>query len=217
MSRFDLVLFDNDGVLVDSEPIANRMMAAQLRSYGLDITFEDCVERYLGSTLTRVRELVEAELGHPIPADFEEEYRATVYPALAAEVTAVPGVARVLDVLDEADVVSCVASSGLHQRIRLTLDRAGLLARFGDRLFSAEDVGVGKPAPDLFLHAAAVLGVEPERCAVVEDAPAGVAAAHTAGMTVFGYTAFTPERLMVDANGGVFADMAELPALLIGP
>jgi len=217
MSRFDLVLFDNDGVLVDSEPIANRMMAAQLRSYGLDVTFEDCVERYLGSTLTRVRELVEAELGHPIPADFEEEYRATVYPALAAEVTAVPGVARVLDVLDEADVVSCVASSGLHQRIRLTLDRAGLLARFGDRLFSAEDVGVGKPAPDLFLHAAAVLGVEPERCAVVEDAPAGVAAAHTAGMTVFGYTAFTPERLMVDANGGVFADMAELPALLIGP
>jgi HAD superfamily hydrolase (TIGR01509 family) len=217
MPRFDLVIFDNDGVLVDSEPIANRMMAAQLRSYGLDVQFEDCVERYLGSTLTRVRELAEAELGAPIPAEFEDEYRATVYPALAAEVTAVPGVAGVLDALDGADVVCCVASSGLHQRIRLTLDRAGLLARFEDRLFSAEDVGVGKPAPDLFLHAASVLGIAPDRCGVVEDAPAGVAAAHAAGMTVFGYAALTPERLLADANGGVFADMAQLPALLIGP
>jgi len=216
MPSFELVIFDNDGVLVDSEPIANRFMAEQLRSYGLDVDWLDCVERYLGSTLTRVRALAEADLGRPLPDDFEEQYRATVYPALAAEVTAVPGVDAVLDHLDGAGVVSCVASSGLHQRIRLTLGRAGLLDRFGDRLFSAEDVGVGKPAPDLFLHAAAMLGVAPDRCAVVEDAPAGVDAAHAAGMTVFGYTALTPARFIDHANGGVFVDMAELPDLLNG-
>ena len=217
MARFDLVIFDNDGVLVDSEPIANRMLAEQLRGYGLDVDWLDCVERYLGSTLTRVRALVEADLGHAIPADFEERYREAVYPALAEQVTAVPGVAAVLDQLDDRGTLTCVASSGLHRRIRLTLARAGLLERFGDRLFSAEDVGVGKPAPDLFLHAADRLGVDPARCAVIEDAPAGVDAAHAAAMTVFGYVALTPRRFVEHANGGVFADMGELPDLLAGP
>ena len=217
MTRFDLVIFDNDGVLVDSEPIANRLLAEQLRGYGLDLDWHDCVERYLGSTLGRVRALAEADLGRPLPDDFEERYRATVYPMLAEQVTAVPGVAAVLDHLDDQGTLTCVASSGLHQRIRLTLARAGLLDRFGDRLFSAEDVGVGKPAPDLFLHAAAQLGVDPSRCAVIEDAPAGVDAAHAATMTVFGYVALTPTRFVEHANGGVFADMADLPDLLTGP
>lgn len=217
VARFDLVIFDNDGVLVDSEPIANRCLAELLAEYGLDVDWLDCVERYLGSTLGRVRDLVEADLGHPVPADFEERYRSTVYPILAAEVEAVPGVASALDQLAATDTVTCVASSGLHQRIRLTLDRAGLRDRFADeQLFSAEDVGVGKPAPDLFLHAASVLGVDPARCAVIEDAPAGIEAAHAAGMTVFGYAALTPVRFIENANGGVFFDMATLPDLLVG-
>jgi HAD superfamily hydrolase (TIGR01509 family) len=211
---FELIIFDNDGVLVDSEPIANRILAGLLRSYGLEVDWHQCVERYLGSTLERVRALVEAELGRPIPADFEARYRDTVYPRLAAEVEAVPGVATVLDLLARGDVVLCVASSGLHERIRITLGRAGLLDRFGDRLFSAQDVGVGKPAPDLFLHAAATLGVEPGRCAVVEDAPAGIEAANAAGMVAFGFTRLTPAHLLVGAAGGLFQDMAELPALL---
>jgi len=99
MPRFDLVIFDNDGVLVDSEPIANRLLAEQLTSYGLPVDWHDCVERYLGSTLERVRTLVEAELGHSIPADFETRYREIVYPRLAVEVEAVPGVASVVDQL----------------------------------------------------------------------------------------------------------------------
>ena len=217
MRRFDLIIFDNDGVLVDSEPIANRYLAELLGEYGLQVGWHDCVERYLGSTLTRVRALVEAELGQPIPADFEERYRSTVYPRLESEVEAVVGIAAVLDDLDRAGIPMCVASSGLHQRIRLTLTRAGLIDRFGDRLFSAEDVGVGKPAPDLFLHAAAVLGVAPERCAVIEDAPAGIEAAAAAGMTSFGYTALTPPPFLVGATGGTFSDMAQLSELLISP
>ena len=217
MPPFELVIFDNDGVLVDSEPIANRFMAEQLRSYGLDVDWLDCVERYLGSTLTRVRALAEADLGRPLPDDFEEQYRATVYPALAAEVTAVPGVDAVLDHLDGAGVVSCVASSGLHQRIRLTLGRAGLLDRFGDRLFSAEDVGVGKPAPDLFLHAAATMGVSPDRCAVVEDSRFGIEAARAAGMRAFGYGGgVTPGEWLEGPGTIVFEHMDELTGLLLG-
>ena len=216
MPPFDLVIFDNDGVLVDSEPIANRVLAEQLTSYGLAVDWHDCVERYLGSTLERVRALVEADLGRPIPADFEARYRDTVYPRLGAEVEAVPGVELVLDQLRADGVDVCVASSGLHVRIRLTLARAGLLERFGDRLFSAEDVGVGKPEPDLFLHAAATLGVDPSRCAVVEDAPAGVQAANAAGMTAFGYAALTPAHLLAGAEGGIFTEMSELGARLSG-
>jgi len=217
MSRFDLVIFDNDGVLVDSEPIANEALAEQLRSYGLTVTWQDCVERYLGNTLGRVRALVEAELGHPIPDDFEMRYRATVYPRLATSVQAVPGVGLVLDALEDAGVAWCVASSGIHERIRITLTSAGLIDRFEGRMFSAEDVARGKPAPDLFLHAADRMGVTPSRCAVVEDAPAGVAAADAADMVVFGYARLTPRRLLDGASGGVVDDMVQLPELLLGP
>ncbi len=170
MPRFDLVIFDNDGVLVDSEPVANAILAELLTGYGLAVTTEECIERYLGNTLGRVRDLVEAELGRPIPDDFEATYRAAVYPRLAESVVAIAGVAQVLDRLDAAGMASCVASSGIHQRIQITLTTAGLIGRFQGRLFSAEDVGRGKPAPDLFLHAASTMGVEPNRCAVVEDA-----------------------------------------------
>ncbi len=217
MARFDLVIFDNDGVLVDSEPIANGILAELLTSYGLAMTTEGCIERYLGSTLARVRALVEAELGHPIPDDFETTYRATVYPRLAESVTAIRGVATVLDRLDADGVATCVASSAIHQRIQITLTTAGLIDRFEGRLFSAEDVGRGKPAPDLFLHAAASLGVAPGRCAVVEDSPAGVEAANAAAMTAFGYAALTPRRLLADAPGGVVEDMADLADLLLAP
>jgi HAD superfamily hydrolase (TIGR01509 family) len=215
MARFDLVIFDNDGVLVDSEPVANRCLAELLGEYGLEVSWHDCIERYLGSTLARVRGLVERELGRPIPDDFEERYRSTVYPLLAARVEAVPGVASVLDDLELAGVQTCVASSGLHERIRTTLTRAGLIDRFGGRLFSAEDVGVGKPAPDLFLHAAARVGVDPDRCAVVEDAPAGIQAAAAAGMVSFGFTGLTPAGYLAAASGGTFTHMHQLSDLLI--
>jgi HAD superfamily hydrolase (TIGR01509 family) len=218
MPSFDLVIFDNDGVLVDSEPLANGVLAQILTSYGLAVTTQDCIERYLGNTLERVRWLVETELGHAIPDDFEVRYRSTVYPLLAESVQPIPGVSAVLDRLAAAGMATCVASSAIHQRIQLTLTTAGLIDRFEPgRLFSAQDVGRGKPAPDLFLHAAATLGVAPARCAVVEDAPAGVEAANAAAMTAFGYAALTPRALLEGATGGVVDDMADLADLLVGP
>jgi beta-phosphoglucomutase-like phosphatase (HAD superfamily) len=109
-----------------------------------------------------------------------------------------------------------VASSGTHERIRLALATTGLLDRFAGRIFSAQDVARGKPAPDLFLHAAERLSVPPSRCAVIEDSPLGIEAANAAGMTAFGYAGLTPAARLGHARGGVFDSMARLPALLAG-
>ena len=182
MSRFDLVIFDNDGVLVDSEPLANAVLAEILTGYGLPLTWQHCVERYLGSTLgagagagrgrarpRHPRRLRGALPGHRVPA----AGRVGAGPS--------PGWRKCSTRSTGPGWPTCVASSAIHERIRITLTTAGLIDRFDGRLFSAEDVAAGKPAPDLFLHAAATLGVPPARCAVVEDAPAGVEAADAAG------------------------------------
>jgi HAD superfamily hydrolase (TIGR01509 family) len=124
-----------------------------------------------------------------------------------------PGVAAALDAIA---MPTCVASSGHHERIRVSLEAAGLLARFAGRIFSAQDVARGKPAPDLFLHAARACGANPARCAVVEDSRSGVDAANAAGMTAFGFARVTPAAALSHATGGVFTDMQELPALLVG-
>lgn len=211
--RFDLVIFDNDGVLVDSEWHANGILAELLTEYGLPCTREQSIAEYMGTTLASVRDRVERALGRALPEDFEARYHERLFRVFRSELTAVPGVAAVLDGLDAR---TCVASSGTHERIRLALTTTGLYERFAGRIFSAQDVAHGKPEPDLFLHAAAALGIRPERCAVIEDSPLGVEAANRAGMTAFGFARMTaPERLQ-QAKGGVFTAMDELPALLRG-
>jgi len=211
--RFDLVIFDNDGVLVDSEEHANRILADLLseRGLGLTITREECVAQFLGRSLTAVRQLVETRLGRPLPADFEDRYHDRLFEAFATELTAVPGVANALD---RIRTPICVASSGTQERIRRALTATRLLARFEGRIFSAQDVARGKPAPDLFLHVAQSLGVDPARCAVIEDSPLGVEAANAAGMIAFGFARVTPAALLRHATGGVFESMQMLPALL---
>ena len=170
------------------------------------------MERYMGGSLAAVLADVERALGGPPPASLVPEYRAATYAAFERELRAVEGIETALDALGERP--TCVASSGEHAKIRRTLGRTALLARFEGRIFSATEVARGKPAPDLFLHAAARMGADPARCAVVEDAPVGVAAALAAGMRVFAYAGRTaPERL---AREGVtvFQSMRELPGLL---
>lgn len=211
MTRFDLVIFDNDGVLVDSEALANGVLAGLLTDAGWAVTAEDCIRDFMGGTLARVREVAEARLGVPLPVGFEDDYHRLLFDAFDTSLVAVAGVAEALDGLD---LPTCVASSGSHERIRRALTRTGLLDRFEGRIFSADDVAHGKPAPDLFLHAAASLGTEPARCAVVEDSPLGVEAANAAGMTAFGHAALTPTERLAAATGGTFTSMADLPALL---
>jgi HAD superfamily hydrolase (TIGR01509 family) len=209
--RFDLVIFDNDGVLVDSEWHANGILAGLLTEIGLPCTREECIRDYMGSTMARVREIAEARIGRPLPPDLEDRYHEQLFEAFRTKLTAVPGVA---DVLAQLTTLSCVASSGTHERIRLALATTGLLRRFDGRIFSAQDVARGKPEPDLFLHAARTLRVRPDRCAVIEDSPLGVEAANRAGMTAFGFARLTLAERLTQAKGGVFRSMDELPALL---
>ncbi len=205
--RFDLLILDNDGVLVDSEPIANGVLAGLLTECGHPTTYEDSVRDYLGGTLRLVREIVEPRLGRPLPEDFEARYHERLFARMRTELTIVAGVVAALDAID---LPMCVASSGTRERIETALATVGLLSRFDGRIFSAEDVARGKPYPDLFLYAAERMGAEPERCLVVEDSPHGVAAAKAARMTVVGYAGLTPAERLTDADI-VIAQMADLP------
>ena len=212
--RYDLVIFDNDGVLVDSEPISNRILAAYLTELGHPTTYEDSIRDYMGSAMHRIHDLVLERTGRVLPAGFDDEFHTRVFDAFRRDLTPVPGVAAVLDRLAADQVPYCVASSGSHERIRVGLGTTGLLDRFDDKcIFSSQDVGRGKPAPDLFLHAAREMGVEPARCAAVEDSPLGVQAARAAGMDVFGFTALTPAARLAGALAR-FSEMGQLIALL---
>jgi HAD superfamily hydrolase (TIGR01509 family) len=211
MARFDLIIFDNDGVLVDSEPVANRVLSALLTEYGFSCTPEESIAHFMGHSVPQVRAMVEERLGRPLPADLEARYTEQLYPTFRRSLRPIPGV---VDMLGTIDGAVCVASSGTHERIHLTLGCTGLWERFGGRVFSAQDVVHGKPAPDLFLHAAASFGADPRRCAVVEDSPAGVTGANAAGMTSFGFARLVSAERLAHATGAVFSDMRVLPALL---
>ncbi|MFI0988662.1 HAD family hydrolase [Streptomyces exfoliatus] len=212
--RYDLVIFDNDGVLVDSEPISNTLLAGYLTELGHPTSYEESVRDYMGSAMHRIHELVEERSGRRLPVEFDDVFHSRVFAAFQAELQAVVGAAEVLKQLAAAGVPYCVASSGSHERIRVGHRKTGLDACFRDEIvFSAEDVGRGKPSPDLFLHAASRMGVAPERCVVVEDSRLGVQAALAAGMDVYGFTAMTPEEKLAGAVG-FFRRMDELPTIL---
>ncbi|MER6274515.1 HAD family hydrolase [Streptomyces sp900105755] len=212
--RYDLVIFDNDGVLVDSEPISNRLLAAYLTELGHPTSYEDSIRDYMGSAMHRIHDLVLERAGERLPDDFDDVFHGRVFAAFEAELKPVAGVAGVLEQLAADGVPYCVASSGSHERIRVGHRTTGLDRWFDEsRIFSSQDVGRGKPAPDLFLHAAERMGVVPERCAVVEDSPLGVQAAVAAGMDVYGFTAMTPADRLQGATQ-LFSDMGQLADLL---
>jgi HAD superfamily hydrolase (TIGR01509 family) len=206
------VIFDCDGVLVDSEPVSNALLAEILTEIGLPTTLERSVRDFMGRSWAHAETVIAERLGAPPPPELELRYRERLFAAYAAGVPAIVGIA---DALDAITLPRCIASSGDHERIRMGLRAAGLLDRFSEHeIFSAYDVDHGKPAPDLFLHAAAQMGFEPAATAVVEDSVAGVQAGVGAGMVVLGYAATTPAEELRDAGATTFADMAELPRLL---
>jgi HAD superfamily hydrolase (TIGR01509 family) len=211
--RYDLVIFDNDGVLVDSEPISNRLLAAYLTELGHPTSYEDSLRDYMGAAMHRVHDVVAERTGQRLPVDFDDVFHARVFAAFDRDLKPVAGVEEVLQKLAADSVPYCVASSGSHERIRVGHRTTGLDRWFDEgRIFSSEDVGRGKPAPDLFLYAAERMGVAPDRCVVVEDSPLGVRAAVAAGMDVYGFTAMTPAERLAGA-GRLFSDMRELTEL----
>ncbi|MBA3360425.1 MAG: HAD-IA family hydrolase [Acidimicrobiia bacterium] len=201
-----LVIFDCDGVLVDSERLSVELEARLLSELGWPMTAEELVLRWMGRTAAFQREEIADRLGASAAALFEERSSNEVRAAFETSLQAVPGVIAVLDYLESRGVKTCVASSGTHQRIRLTLGLTNLAHRFEGRIFSAADVAVGKPAPDLFLHAAESLGVAPSQCAVVEDSVFGVQAGVAAGMTVYGFGGGLIDRTLLEQAGAIGFD-----------
>ncbi|MEU1535624.1 HAD family hydrolase [Streptomyces fagopyri] len=213
--RYDLVIFDNDGVLVDSEPISNGILAAYLTELGHPTSYEESVRDYMGSAMHRVHDLVHERTGQRLPDDFDDVFHGRVFAAFERELRPVAGVVQVLEKLTADGVPYCVASSGSHERIRVGHRTTGLDRWFDEeRVFSSQDVGRGKPAPDLFVHAAERMGVPPRRCVVVEDSPLGVQAANAAGMDVYGFTAMTPAARLTGATR-LFSGLEDLLDLLV--
>jgi HAD superfamily hydrolase (TIGR01509 family) len=217
VSDLDLIIFDCDGILVDSEPIALRLNSIMLAELGWHLSDAEIVDRFVGRSMASNIATVEAHLGRPVPADWPERFQAKIHEAHDAELTAIAGIAEALDEIAGWDVEICVASSGLPGRIRHSLQLCGLSHHFGGHIFSAIEVHRGKPAPDLFLHAAARMGADPARCVVVEDSQYGVEAARAAGMHAFAYGGgVTPAARLQGPATTVFTDMRKLPELLAG-
>lgn len=207
---WDLVILDNDGVLVDSEPVAAAVLAGVLADRGHAVGVGEVTARFLGTGISRVRRLVEAETGRALGAGFEDTYHSRLLAQLRRGVSPVPGV---IGALDHIPTPTWVASSGSRERVEVSLRCAGLLGRFAGRISCADDVDRPKPAPDVLVHAAAGAGALPARTVVVEDSPAGVEAALAAGMAVVAYAAVTPASLLGAAHA-TFTEMAQLPLLL---
>jgi HAD superfamily hydrolase (TIGR01509 family) len=205
------VIFDCDGVLVDTEHISNTVLAGLLTQAGLPTTFEDCMRDYRGRSMAAVLQLASERHGTALPGDLADRYYAEVKGVFARELQPVPGVVAVLD---RIALPSCVASSGPHHKMAVTLRHTGLWERFEGRIFSASEVRQGKPAPDLFLHAARRMGFDPAATAVVEDSVPGIEAARAAGMRALAFARHTDAELLAAAGGEPFDDMAQLPELL---
>lgn len=208
------MIFDCDGVLVDSERLAIHFDADIFTEFGWEITPQEIADRYMGRSYGFMTGDLAERVG-TLPADFDERYHRGLDELFQAELAAVPGVADAIDRIEAAGITTCVASSSSHDRLRSSLGLTGLYERFDGRIFSASEVENGKPAPDLFLHAATKQGCEPSRCVVVEDSEYGVQAARSAGMRCFAYAAglIAPDRL--EGTGStLFSDMRDLPDLL---
>ena len=212
----ELVIFDCDGVLVDSERISNIVFAEMLGELGLHLTLADMFEHFVGRSMAQGLEIIERMLGAPPPPDFADAFRARSSAALAQQVQPVRGIEAALAALEEIRLPYCVASSGDHTKMRMTLGATGLLPRFDGRMFSATEVARGKPNPDVFLFAAERMRAScSSRVVVVEDTAVGVQAGVTAGMTVFGYAELTDSAKLIAAGAArTFADMRELPSLI---
>jgi HAD superfamily hydrolase (TIGR01509 family) len=217
--RTELVIFDCDGVLVDSELIGCRVEAEELTRLGLDITAEQILERFTGATAAETFRTLEAEHGQALPEGFVPRVKEAIRAAFTRELRAVAGVAAALE---QIALPMCVASSSDPARIEHSLRLVGLFERFAPHIFSASAVERGKPAPDLFLYAARRMATPPRHCVVIEDSSRGAQAGVAAGMRVLGFAGGShcrpghDERLRAAGAERVFADMSQLPGLIAG-
>jgi len=210
MSRFDLVIWDCDGVLIDSERLAVRTESQILTELGWPLTEADVVELFVGRSSRYMQTVIEEKLGRPV--DWKVQFEQRVREACERELEPVDGV---IDALDAIDIPSCVASSSSHAMLNFKLGLTGLAERFAGRIYSADDVAHGKPDPAVFLFAATSMGVAPERCAVIEDSVSGVEAGVAAGMSVFAFSGGVTSAQKLQRDGvSLFSTMHLLPGML---
>ena len=208
-----LVIFDCDGVLVDTEVLFNQALVEDLGKHGLSLTLEQCMGLFVGGTIPGVK--VEAEkLGAVLPDTWVEDFYVKAYKLLGERTKPVAGIKDTLDAIERVGIHYCVASNGRVQKMEITLGRTGMLERFKDVMFSAQAMGTAKPAPDLFLAAAAAFGVLPNECVVIEDSVTGVLAAKRAGMKCYGYAPQGGGEKLTSEDAILFDDMAQLPVML---
>ena len=211
-----LVIFDCDGVLVDSERLTVVVEARMLTEMGWPITPEEVVRKFVGGSSDAMLAEIEQHLGAELTAEFDRRSSDEIAEAFRRELRAVDGVGDLVEALHTSDVPTCVASSGTHRKMELTLGLTGLRPLFEGRIFSGSEVERGKPWPDLFLHAARSMGSQPEHCVVIEDSINGASAAIAAGMTCYGFAGGLTERDdLADTGAIVFDTMAELRSILL--
>ena len=221
MTQFDLVIFDCDGVLVDSEPIVNRVFAEMLNEAGFPIIDAEVTQQFKGKSLATCLEIIKRVYGKPLPLGFLERCKEREIAPLRQELQPVAGIT---EALGQITLPRCVASNSSHRHIQLVLGLTGLLHQFEGKLYSAHDVDRPKPFPDVYLYAAHQMGRDPDRCVVIEDSVPGVQAGCAARMTVFGYaqqsgysvgeTALQRDALLAAGAQIIFNDMQQLSTLL---
>jgi beta-phosphoglucomutase-like phosphatase (HAD superfamily) len=222
---FDLVIFDCDGVLIDSEILANRAEVELLKSFGIEFELSDYMARFVGKSTKDVLKSIESSHNICLPAEFRKLAGEKIYEVFKKELKPIPGIFELLDslaepLLERIDLPKCIGSSSSLHRLKMTLTMTGLFDRFAPHIFSADLVSRGKPAPDLFLFAAEKMKVNPDRCIVIEDSPHGVRAGVDAGMTVLGFIggshiqAEHDRRLIEEGAIKVFSTMGEISAWL---
>jgi HAD superfamily hydrolase (TIGR01509 family) len=216
LDDLQLVIFDCDGVLVDSEVISNRVLAEMLTVEGLATTLTQARRDYQGVLLADIRSRAERKLGRALPEDWLARYETERDDAFRRELCPVAGAAEAVERITAAGIAICVASQGKLSKTKLSLALSGLDRLFPEAVrFSAYTVANGKPAPDLFLHTAASMGAEPSQCVVIEDTPSGIAAAVSAGIPSIGYAADSDERALREAGANeILQSLGELPRLL---
>lgn len=209
-----LVIFDCDGVLVDSEGLSNRILRDALADQGLVLELDQVMDRYVGRSMASVIELAETEAGHAFPDTWLGNLRDLTHAAFERELRPVANVRQAVETIQNANILTCVASSGPHEKMDVSLGVTDLRELFEGRVFSAYEVARGKPAPDIFLHAANAMGISPHECVVIEDSPPGAEAAKAAGMRCLGYAVRGQQDSLSPHGAEVFFDMADLPKIL---
>lgn len=211
MSKYKCIIFDCDGVLIDSESIAIGVLVDMANDLGANMNFEESLIGLKGKSLNSCMQLIEDKIGKPLPMNFEPDYRINTFEAFRKNIQPIKGIT---DVLNKLQIPFCVASSGPENKIRLNLDVTGLLPHFEGNIFSCYAIQKWKPEPEVYLWAAETMGFKPHECLVIEDSVSGVKGALAGGFDVFGYTEHDYKNELNPIATKTFSSMDKLLAIL---